>query len=66
MNAKICDRCGLLWRDESSCEVKINTLILSKGNSHSDRINELDLCDHCYKGLFEYLKPAPMVEDTKN
>lgn len=66
MNAKICDRCGSIWRDEKECTTQIHYLILSKGHSHSDKIRDFDLCDKCYTGLFDYLKPIPIVEEYED
>lgn len=64
MDAKICDRCGEMWKDDGFCKVKMNTLILSKSSSHSDKLADYDLCNECYKGVFEYLKPVTKCEES--
>lgn len=66
MDAKICDRCGELWKDDNFCNIKMKTLTLSKGLSHSDHIGSYDLCESCYNELFEYLKPVPQCENNSN
>ena len=57
MDAKFCDRCNMLWVDKADCKVDIRTVILSYGNSHSDRVREVDLCDNCRGKLLEFLDP---------
>jgi hypothetical protein len=59
MNAKICDRCGAIWKDIGDCNVSIKTIILHKDTvTNSDRIGSYDLCGYCYEGLFNYFKSA--------
>lgn len=60
MDAKICDRCGVLWKDHDSCKFQITTIYMSKGTSHSDNLGNYDLCDSCKKELFDFLKPIPL------
>jgi ribosomal protein L40E len=59
MDAKICDRCGAIWKDTEDCNMSIKTIILYKDTvTNSDRIGNYDLCEKCYEGLFFYLKNA--------
>lgn len=62
MQAIICDRCGAMWIDKAECKVYVSKIILTKGNSHSDKIADYDLCEECKDGLFEYLKPIKINE----
>lgn len=55
MRAIICDKCGIMWKDENSCKVDIRAITLSYGESYSDDKYVYDLCEDCRHGLFDYL-----------
>jgi hypothetical protein len=54
MRAQICDRCGIMWKDDKECMVYIHNIsIYSGGTTASCRKASYDLCEKCYNGLFE-------------
>ncbi len=56
MDAKICDRCGAIWKDaknEEDCGVYVYKItIIYEYESFTDHC---DLCKDCIKGLSDYL-----------
>lgn len=56
MEAKICDRCGAIWKDakeEVECGVYVYKITVLY--EQSDTVS-LDLCVNCVRGLTAYLE----------
>lgn len=55
MDAKICDRCGAMWKDakeEAECGVCVYKITVAYEQSDT---YSFDLCETCVKGLSDYL-----------
>jgi hypothetical protein len=56
MDAKICDKCGVMWKDTKECDVFIRKIIVYKDTvTTSSHLGDYDLCGECYNELFKYL-----------
>ncbi len=54
MDAKVCDRCGAMWKDaknEEDCGVAVYEITII----YEQKPKRWDLCGNCLKGLFDYL-----------
>lgn len=53
MDAKTCDRCGVISYDSPKCKINITEIKVSIEKNYTD----YDLCDDCKRQLFDCLKP---------
>ncbi len=54
MDAKVCDRCGAMWKDaknEEDCGVDVYEITII----YEQEPKRWDLCENCLKGLSDYL-----------
>ena len=59
MDAKICDRCGKMWRCGEGCDAISIMVCKTNRGMPLGQTRNLDLCKDCLDGLFEYLKMLP-------
>lgn len=54
-----CDKCGLSLEDgqENDQGISIKKIYFSMGHSHSDKLDEKDLCTNCLRDLWRFLEP---------
>ena len=55
MEARICDRCGAIWKDakeEAECGVFVEKVGISFRNNRTEHMH---LCKTCIGGLYRYL-----------
>lgn len=55
MDARTCDRCGVIWYDSDKCKLDIQRINVCTEDAKTGRY--YDLCESCRMGLFDYLKP---------
>ena len=56
MNILFCDRCGTHSNEIN--DILIQTIYISTGESHSDKIRVIDLCVDCKYNLLAFLNPT--------